>query len=206
MLPFYPRAAYAVLVALLACSAPPQAGGTGGGSAGGSGGGGGSTGGGAGNSGASVTIDFDELTPPSGVTVSSQYLPNAEFRADTGFIVHAFAFPSSILDSPPMGIAVEDPATPNLVSLSEPIEVVFPSGAKDLRFYITGVNSSARFADLVLTRRDNTTTTRQLMGAGTPATPMRIDLSSDGPLSKIRLENVDDAFGIGYDSFTFVVP
>ena len=90
--------------------------------------------------------------------------------------------------------------------LSEPLEVVFPSGASKVRFFVLAVSANGRFAEVVLTLANGSTETVELVGLGTPSTPIEVDLESHGQLQRFRVQDIQESYGVAYDSFSFTVP
>jgi hypothetical protein len=206
-----------IAAALVCCSCGPGAdgGGSGGGDAtgggdaagGGSGTGGGSAAGGGGSP-RNVSITFDELMPTTGVNVSpTQYDPDVEFIVDAGLITRAYEPPNSVIvPSAPMELTVQNADSPGQYSLEAPLELRFPEGASSVRFFMIGVNSNDTFAEAFITHRDGGTETVPIVGSGTPAVALPVDLSAYGSMSNMRIQNIHDFDGTGYDSFTFTVP
>ncbi len=175
----------------------------------------GSSGSGPGDGGASsgsptpVTITFDALAlgADGTVTVADQYLPHAQFVVGPEFAARAYNPPSSLnRPSEPLVLTVQNLANPGEYSLSEPLDVVFPGRASSVRFFVLGVNTQGRFANVVVTLANGSVQTVELTGLGTPSQPIEVNLETQGQMQRLRVQDIQDSFGVAYDSFSFTVP
>ena len=218
--------AFAITGSIAACSSHDSPGGEGGGttgdgeaggpatstsSAGGKGGG--TTGdGGAGSQGTggkgpyvpeSVVIDFDAL--PNKVEIADHYMPYAFFSTDATHAFRSYDLTGINLSpiSPPNMAAVQLLDNDGDYSVAADLTVEFAAGASNLSFYALGVNSLGVFGQATLKTGDGQTHTIALEGKGDPSVPVYVDLSAYPYIVQLHLHDLSDAYGVGYDSFSF---
>ena len=147
---------------------------------------------------AAVVINFDNLG--NGVVVTNQY-PEATFSSAPGFVMLTTAqslgssLPNFICTAPSGGS----------IDCVQDVFVDFTKAVSGLHFVATGANNVGTIAQIEVFVGGVLNSTVDITGAGTPFTPVAIDLSAFSNVTKIAIVNDTDAAGLGYDDFTFTV-
>ncbi len=170
-----------------------------------------------------ITIDFDELS--NGEVVTSQF-PEATFSSSAGS-VNLISAQQSIAHTPPnficTGTAHQDRAERSNsspvgggISCGAVTFVDFTNAVDSLTFWAIGANGgppdpsvcppySGVVAEVNVFVGDVFTTTVDITGLGDPFTPLLVDLSWLSDVTRIELVNINDSYGIGWDTFSFTV-
>jgi hypothetical protein len=143
-----------------------------------------------------ITIDFDALA--TGVVVTSQY-SDATFSSAAGFDNTTVALASG--GSPPNAIET-GPSGGSPDGLHDTY-VDFPCPVGSLSFNAIAVDNVGPVANVNVYESGVLTATVPVTGAGTPAVPVRVDLTSFNNVTRVGLTGITDAGGMGWDDFVF---
>ncbi len=143
---------------------------------------------------AADTINFDDLG--NGVVVTNQYA-QATFSSNPGFQILTTAqnLGSSLPNFICTGAGSIDCAHDVFVNFTNPVNT--------LSFVATGANDTGVIGQVKVYVGGLLDSTININGAGTPFTPVLVDLSAFTDVTGITIFNVTDAAGLGYDDFTF---
>lgn len=143
-----------------------------------------------------ITIDFDALA--TGVVVTNQYA-EATFSSETGF--------DNVTD-----VATNGASAPNLLctaptggapDCAHATYLDFPCAIASLTFHAIGVDSASSAATVDLYSNGLLLGSVDVVGAGTPATPLLVDCTDFADVTRVELHGINDAGGIGWDDFQF---
>ena len=144
-----------------------------------------------------VTINFDGLAPDT--TVTNQF-PEATFSSNVGFEIRTLS-------------RVFAPSTPNFIctgtsaggsNCSQDVFVSFTNPVNALSFLVVGINSVGTIGLVDIFDASNMLLgTVNIVGEGRTPTPGLVELGAFSNVGKISIRNVTDAYGLGYDDFTF---
>jgi hypothetical protein len=146
-----------------------------------------------------TAINFDDLA--AGTTVTNQYA-SATFSSDAGNHLAAFSFAALLGSSVPNVLGGVHPGSATNGGFAELI-VDFTAPVNNLGFLADAVNSTGTAALIDVYVNNTLSSTVNLVGLGTPATPLAVDLSAFGDVTKIRVYAITDAGGLAYDDFQF---
>ena len=143
-----------------------------------------------------IKIDFDALA--AGVVVTNQF-PAATFSAPSGFdnwtaaVNGGSSQPNVLMTGPDTG------ATDGL----EETDVDFPCAVASLTFRGVGIDGTGTVASVNVYEGGVLTANVPVTGLGDPATPVRVDLTAFGNVTRIEITAITDAGGIAWDDFSF---
>jgi hypothetical protein len=143
-----------------------------------------------------ITIDFDSLA--TGVVVTNQYA-EATFSAPAGSDNLTVALAAG--SSQPNVIATEPTGGPP--DGTRDTYVDFPCPVGSLSFSAVAVNNVGTVANVNVYTSGALAATLPITGAGTPAVPVRVDLTSFNNVTRVELVGITDAGGMGWDDFVF---
>jgi hypothetical protein len=140
----------------------------------------------------SVLINFDDLSEFT--TVTNQY-PSVIFSAGSCDGVSTLV---RNLGTSPANIVCTG-------SCGAGLKVDFVKTVSGLTFYAVGSDSTGVVALIDVYQNGNLTATVNIQGNAEPTTPILVDLSAYPNISKIQVKSVTDAYGLGWDDFSFTV-
>jgi hypothetical protein len=144
-----------------------------------------------------VTIDFDNLSFLDIVT--TQY-PEVTFSADPGFETQV-GTPSSSFGTSPPNFSCSAALGGGFPKCENETILTFTNPVNNLTFKSVGIDNAGVVA------RVDIFTPNLVITQDITKTPQLIDLSAYSDVSKVRLYDINDNNGIGWDDFTFdVVP
>ncbi len=144
-----------------------------------------------------TVINFDNLA--AGVAVTNQYSASATFSSVTGEVNATTAqdlgssLPNFICTAPVGGS----------IDCTHDVFVDFTNPVNNLTFLAVGVNNVGVVAEVNVFENGSFFNTVNIIGAGTPFTPLTVNLSAFSNVTRIEIVNDIDAAGIGYDDFSF---
>jgi hypothetical protein len=141
-------------------------------------------------------VDFDNLV--GGTAVTSQF-PGVAFSSSPGFENRAIE--STITSSPPNGICTAA-VTGGFVCTAETI-VEFASPVDEVSFFAYGVNDTGVVARLEVFQNGVSSGSIDVVGAGNPSVPVPLDLREFSGVTRLRIHDISDSYGIGWDDFAF---
>jgi hypothetical protein len=145
---------------------------------------------------APIVIDFDALA--ADVVVDAQY-STATFSAPAGFANWTVALNGG---SSQPNVLMTGPDSGGSDGLEE-TDVDFPAPVASLTFSAVGVDGTGPVAAVNVFQGGVLTTTVEVDGVGDPTTPVRVDLTAFGDVTRIELVAINDAGGIAWDDFQF---
>lgn len=166
--------------------------------------------GGAGDTGTDATVkpttythkklSFDEL--PSGTDITSQYAAWLTLSTDPG---------CKISTSSSAGVAASQP---NYLWTyysctkgdSASFFIDFAKPAQKVSFTLVGVNGASKVATARIVQKDGTKTMKDIVGKGSYATPVVVDVSSFTDVIRLEIVDINDAYGLGLDDLEFDFP
>lgn len=145
-----------------------------------------------------TVINFDNLS--NGDVVTNQYA-GVVFSSTTGFVNFVTTQPA--YQSTPPNFICSGPAGGSIDCAHETI-LTFSSAANGLSFDALGINDvSANVAQVDVFTNGVFNSTVIIPGNAQGFAPEHIDLSAFAGVTKIRIYNITDAAGIGWDTFTY---
>jgi hypothetical protein len=143
-----------------------------------------------------ITIDFDALA--TGVVVNTQFA-EATFSAPAGSdnVTVALAAGSSqpnVIETEPAGGPPDG---------TRDTYVDFPCPVGSLSFSAVAVDNVGPVASVNVYESGAFSATVAVEGAGTPAVPVRVDLTSFNNVTRVEMVGITDASGLGWDDFVF---
>ena len=143
-----------------------------------------------------VTINFDGLV--GGTAVTNQF-PEATFSSNEGFEI--FTFDRDFGSSPPNFICTW--TSVGGFDCAKDVFVSFTNPVNALSFLVVGINNFGKIGVVdVFDISSNLLGTVNIVGEGT--TLGLVDLGTFSDVSRISIRDITDAYGVGYDDFTFV--
>ncbi len=146
-----------------------------------------------------VVINFDDL--PLGTDVTNQYGKYATFASDPGCACRVSDDAGAAASPPNYIFTYYTCANGDRAS----VFVDFARPVRNLRFNGVGVNSSGKVATLRLITASGTQTADLVGGSGSSLTA-KVDVSFARDVERLEIGDVDDAFGMGFDDFSFDFP
>jgi PEP-CTERM motif-containing protein len=151
-------------------------------------------------SGSAVLIGFEDF-PVDGTTgpvVTNQY-PSVTFSSDPGFSNYVstqpgIGFGNNFLCTGPNGGSINCTAQTTLT---------FTSPVNSLQFWEVGSNSLGTVAQVDVFVSGSLTATENIPGTAQFNTPSLVDLSAFSNVTSIKIYNITDAGGLGWDNFSF---
>ncbi len=143
-----------------------------------------------------VGIDFDTLA--TGVAVTSQYA-EAAFSSSAGFENIAVASANgatapNMLCTAPLGGAAD---------CTHDTFIDFPCPIASLTFHAIGVDNVGSVATVDVYSNGLLAGSVDVVGAGTPATPLLVDCTAFGDVSRVEIKSISDVGGVAWDDFQF---
>ncbi len=148
-----------------------------------------------------VDINFDDLPQggTTGVPVTNQY-PSATFSSISGYVNYVSTQPS-LTSSPPNFICTGPVG--GAIDCAHDTIVDFTTPVSGLTFDAIGVNDTGTVANIDVFGTTGLLATVPVVGRASVSTPELQDLSSYSNVTRIRIYNITDAAGIGWDDFIF---
>ena len=143
-----------------------------------------------------TVINFDNLG--NGVVVTSQYA-GVTFSSQAGSQVLTSA--QSLGSSLPNFICSAKVGSG--INCVDDVYVDFLGGVSGLSFKAVGANNVGNMGDVRVFAGATLLGTVNMVGSGTPLTPVFVNLAAFANVTRIEIANVTDAAGLGYDDFTF---
>jgi hypothetical protein len=143
-----------------------------------------------------ITIDFDALA--TGVVVNTQFA-EATFSAPAGsdnltVAVAAGSSQPNVIETEPAGGPPDG---------TRDTYVDFPCPVGSLSFSAIAVDNVGPVASVSVYESGVLTATVAVEGAGTPAVPVRVDLTAYNNVTRVEMVGISDASGLGWDDFVF---
>lgn len=145
-----------------------------------------------------TVINFDDLS--GGTVVSDQY-EGVTFSSEAGFDVSTLNLANLFNSTSPNLIAVTDAS--GSLQANQNLYLDFDQPVNNLSFRVVGDNTNGTAALITVYTADGSVETVNLVTDGNGFTPDVIDLSSFSNITRISINTVTDAGGIGYDDFQF---
>jgi hypothetical protein len=150
--------------------------------------------------GGTITINFDNLS--DGNVVTNQYAAQDAIFSSSAGNVNYITAQSSYLSTPPNFICT-GPIN-STISCAADTYVTFATPVSGLTFDGLGINNTqANVAQVDVYTDGVFNSTVLIPGAGQGFSPENIDLSAFTDVTEIRIYNITDAAGIGWDTFSF---
>jgi Ca2+-binding RTX toxin-like protein len=144
-----------------------------------------------------TTINFDDLA--LNTVVSNQY-SGVTFSTEFGYSIRTTG--QNYGNSRPnlLGIFTSSglPA-----GFTQDFYVDFAQPVNDLSFFLLGDNGASTIGKIDVYTTTGSPITVDIIGDGNIRTPLLVDLSSFTNITRISINNITDAFGLGYDDFQF---
>ena len=135
------------------------------------------------------------------MTVDNQYDQYAVFSSETGNVVRTLDYASTYTTSLP-----NFTCTYGSTSQCEGDYIVdFTEPAFGLSLYAVGAGDTGQVAQVRVFQNGIETAVVPVTGAGSDYTPILINLSAYPEITRIEVINVTDAYGLGWDDFSFTV-
>ena len=144
-----------------------------------------------------ATINFDSLG--NGVAVTNQFAALGTFSSEAGFtnLTTAQNLGSSLpnfICTGPIGGSI-DCTHETILDFTNPVSGLTLLGV--------GVNDVGVVAQIDVFVNSLFNSTVSVIGTGTPLNPVLVNLGAFSNVTRIRIRNITDAAGIGWDDFTF---
>jgi len=145
----------------------------------------------------STVINFDDLT--NGTVITNQYA-SATFSSVAGYVNYVttqpeyMGTPPNFLCTGPVGGSI-DCAHDTLVNFTNPVD--------SLTFQALGIDDVGLVAQVDVYVNDAYASTVDVMGNAEGLSPVLVDLTAYSDVTSIRIYNITDGGGIGWDTFSF---
>ena len=145
-----------------------------------------------------ASIGFEGL--PGGTVVTNQF-SDVVFSANAGFV-------NKVTTQPGLGFGnnfICTAPTAGGINCTQETILTFSSGVNNLSFYQVGDNASGVVALVDVFENGLFSSTVNILGFNDPFVPNLVDLTGFSNVSSIRIYNVTDPAGLGWDNFQFDV-
>ncbi len=151
---------------------------------------------------ANTVIGFDDLPQdgPVGVVISSQY-PSVTFSSTPGSVNYVSTQPE--YQASPPNFLCSGPASPRTINCQDETILDFTSPASGLTFKGVGINDTGQVASVDVFQGGTLAATVPVIGHATLYDAELQDLTAFGGVTRIRIHNITDGAGIGWDDFAF---
>ncbi len=144
-----------------------------------------------------IAINFDSL--PDGTVVTNQY-PDVLFSSTPGNANYVTTQPAA--RSSPPNVICSGPVGGNINCAEETI-VTFSSGVHGLKFDAVNVDDTGLIAQVDVFVGGAFNSTYDVLGNAEGLNPLLVDLSAFRNLTGVRIYNITDFGGVGWDTFLF---
>lgn len=150
-----------------------------------------------------VEINFDEWGNQglTGIAITNQYAADGVLFSSTAGNVNYVTTQPAYLSTPPNFICT-GPIGGSINCTAETI-LNFSAPVQNLNFDGMGVNNTGNVASIDVFTNGSFNSTVQVVGAGQGFSPDHIDLSAFSNITEIRIYNITDGGGIGWDTFQY---
>ena len=143
-----------------------------------------------------VTIGFEGLS--NGTVVTNQF-PDVVFSSNAGF-------ENQVATRPGLGFGdnfICTAPTAGSINCTQETILTFSSVVNNLSFYQVGDNANGVVALVDVFENGLFSSTVNILGFDTPLVPDIVDLNAFSNVSSIRIYNITDPAGLGWDNFQF---
>lgn len=143
-----------------------------------------------------VSIGFEGL--PNGTIVTNQF-SDVVFSANAGFV-------NKVTTQPGLGFGnnfICTAPTAGGINCTQETILTFSSGVNNLSFYQVGDNASGVVALVDVFQNGLFSVTVNILGFNDSSVPNLVDLTGFSNVSSIRIYNITDPAGLGWDNFQF---